>query len=313
MQAGLRPLPTTQPQQQPPPPAAVPVGQSQTAQVVNVVFQIAMPANQSLQNDPAAAFRLIAQQLLFPIFARHSGQLIQLQPLLSPSATTSTSPPPPYLAPHRVQDRATILPPHQTLQSQAHPTPTSSPTPIKSEPTPDTPTPPPTRASTSPSPSRSPTPYTRPPTSSLRASATYSHPYTNNCSRSRSNTHFEPGHGGGPIRIHRPSTAGSGFPCSESRHRGDRSRRWTFDPSKYVAPPPPPPQVAVEHGFERKIKEATKVSKGIDRVPAALRTRSSVLSIEALCGGSTAAPPELKSPVSFRGSPFSGSPTPELE
>ncbi|KAI9327753.1 hypothetical protein DFJ73DRAFT_904725 [Zopfochytrium polystomum] len=312
MQAGLRPLPTTQPEQ-PPSPAAVPVGQSQTAQVVNVVFQIAVPANQSLQNDPAAAFQLIVQQLLFPIFARHSGQVIQLQPLPSPSATASTSPPPPFPAPHRVQDRATILPPHQPQQPQAQPTPTSSPTPIKSEPTPDTPTPPSTRASTPPSPSRSPTPYTHTPTSSLRASAPYSHPCTHNCSRSRSNTHFEPGHGGGPIRIHRPTTAGSGFCCSEARHRGDRSRRWTFDPSKYVAPPPPPPQVAVEHRIEGKIKEATKVSKGIDRVPVALRTRSSVLSVEALCGGSTAALPELKSPASFRGSPFFGSPTPELE
>ncbi|KAI9354133.1 hypothetical protein DFJ73DRAFT_775980 [Zopfochytrium polystomum] len=258
----------------------------QQSPMVNLVFQVAVPAHQLMRSGLAAgAFQLFAPHLSLQTL-NHPREVLQLEPS-TPTATLRPQKPP---SPH----------------SLAHPTPTASPTPpprrlkpaLSTPPSPPpppglptrTPTPPvvttttaTTRPSTAPPPSRpttAPKPTPRNTATATRAAA----PCPHNRRRSQCIACFELGQGGGSICIHRRRKAGCRLCAAEGRCHShvDGPRRRIRGPNTYVPPPPPLQQLVAMAATAT----TTAAEGGKDRVAprAAARTAMSAFSVEALCG-----------------------------
>ncbi|KAI9335387.1 hypothetical protein DFJ73DRAFT_780438 [Zopfochytrium polystomum] len=330
--------PQLQPQPLPSPPPTPNSAGQQASHLVNLVFQVAVPANQLMLRGglgPGGAFQLFAapqqqQQLSIPMVTR-SGQVVQLQ-LTSPAIPSQ--PQPPLLVP--AQSTATPrppLPPQKIAHSTcAHPTPDSNLALPKLEPMSTTPTSPPTSTLQPPTRPASPNTTTATASASTDPSSAHRHrrsaPCPHNRRRSQCIACFELGHGGGSICIHRRRKAGCRQCRTEGRRYSDdgrQPRRRIRGPNTYV-PPPLPPQTAVAVAGGNSVSGGRGIAMPtttIGTAPTPPKKGPSVFSVEALCGLPVHAPRSpaepsggLRSPESTPRSTrrsFSGSPTPEVD
>ncbi|KAI9324311.1 hypothetical protein DFJ73DRAFT_768384 [Zopfochytrium polystomum] len=287
-----------EPQQQPLPTPIVPAP-TQQGPVVNLVFQVSVPAHQLMHSGlSAGAFQLFAPHLSFQTL-NHRREVLQVQPSTPAVNLRFQNPPSPH--------------------SLTHPTPTASPTPppCKLEPAPNTPplpppplppalglptrtpTPPVGTATTTttttrpsaPKPPRRPTTTAKTATRNAVAAATRAAaPCPHNRRRSQCIACFELGHGGGSICIHRRRKAGCRLCAAEGRcHKIDLGgpRRRIRGPNTYVPPPPPPPPPPPSRVITVTATATTTMAEGskAKEVPrAAARTPPIAFSVEALCG-----------------------------
>ncbi|KAI9366691.1 hypothetical protein DFJ73DRAFT_755449 [Zopfochytrium polystomum] len=257
---------------------------AQQGPVINLVFQIAVPAHHLIQNGLAAgAFELLAPHL------NHPREVLQVQP----STPLQFQKPP---SPH----------------SLTHPTPTASPTPppCKLDPAPNTPPPPPpalglpTRTPTpsvattttttttttlpsTPKPPRRPTTTPKTTPRNTAAATRAAAPCPHNRRRSQCITCFELGHGGGSICIHRRRKVGCRLCAAEGRcHKNNLGgpRQRIRGPNTYVPPPPPPPPPPLIAKTATATRTTAEGSKAKEVPRAAARTPPSAFSVEALCG-----------------------------